>query len=177
MLLMRAYASAGSFSAYEGVCFVRHKLDCKQLLPSAARELKSRTQVLREVGRKQLLPSAARELNCAPRACLHAALTLHGGANSAGRVHIYLILRESGRQRDTLSVKAARTRQASRKFTQLTVDGGANLAGRAQIYSTRRGDPEVSPRKRPFGLPPWASLDKGKQNSSLDKANLISRQS
>jgi len=31
--------------------------------------------------------------------------------------------------------------------------------GRAQIYSTRRGDPEVPPRKRPFGLPPWASLE------------------
>ena len=146
---MRAYASAGSFSAYEGVCFVRHELDCKQLLPSAAREL-----------------------NCAPSACVHAALTLYGGANSAGRVQIYLTMRERGSQRDTLSAKAARTRQAARKFTQLTVEGGANSAGRAQIYSTRRGDPEVSPRKRPFGLPPWASLDKGKQNSSLDKAKL-----
>lgn len=32
--------------------------------------------------------------------------------------------------------------------------------GRAQIYSSRRGDPEVAPRMRPFGLPPWASLER-----------------
>ncbi|KAJ1478818.1 hypothetical protein T484DRAFT_1903959 [Baffinella frigidus] len=32
--------------------------------------------------------------------------------------------------------------------------------GRAQVYSSRRGDPEVAPRMRPFGLPPWASLEK-----------------
>ena len=31
--------------------------------------------------------------------------------------------------------------------------------GRAQVYSTRRGDPEVAGRKRPLGLPPWASLE------------------
>eukprot|EP00281_Chroomonas_sp_CCMP1168_P024512 CAMPEP_0206230284 /NCGR_PEP_ID=MMETSP0047_2-20121206/10171_1 /ASSEMBLY_ACC=CAM_ASM_000192 /TAXON_ID=195065 /ORGANISM="Chroomonas mesostigmatica_cf, Strain CCMP1168" /LENGTH=493 /DNA_ID=CAMNT_0053653685 /DNA_START=230 /DNA_END=1711 /DNA_ORIENTATION=+ len=32
--------------------------------------------------------------------------------------------------------------------------------GRAQIFSSRRGDPEILPRGRPFGLPPWASLEK-----------------
>jgi len=32
--------------------------------------------------------------------------------------------------------------------------------GRALIFSSRRGDPEVTPRGRPFGLPPWASLER-----------------
>ncbi|EKX40625.1 hypothetical protein GUITHDRAFT_113413 [Guillardia theta CCMP2712] len=31
--------------------------------------------------------------------------------------------------------------------------------GRAQVFSSRRGDPEVVPRNRPLGLPPWASLE------------------
>jgi hypothetical protein len=62
------------------VCFVRHELDCKQQLLSAAREFKSPTQVLDEIGRKQLLPSAARELICAPTSCVHAALTVYTAA-------------------------------------------------------------------------------------------------
>jgi hypothetical protein len=31
--------------------------------------------------------------------------------------------------------------------------------GRARICSTRKGDRDAAPRKRPLGLPPWASLE------------------
>jgi len=39
--------------------------------------------------------------------------------------------------------------------------------GRAQIYSCRRGDPEVTPRDRSLGLPPWASLESDVPPDSL----------
>lgn len=39
--------------------------------------------------------------------------------------------------------------------------------GRAQIYSARRGDPEVTPRSRSLGLPPWASLESEVPEDSL----------
>jgi len=39
--------------------------------------------------------------------------------------------------------------------------------GRAQVYSTRKGDREVAPRKRPLGLPPWASLEQEADDEGL----------